>query len=146
MKIPLYRLGFVGALIAALLFLQAAPSLATTCAGAAPAIVWVVVKGMHSNEGLNRYTLRGKVVNLGSRAQSSNTLQFVDIYEGRTKLDSRGVPPLKPGQSYTFGYVASRSAQAGDRTTTLAFRMDVRQPKPAWHDCNAGNGITEVRF
>ena len=96
--------------------------------GADPAIVSVAVKGMQSSGGLNHYTLSGKVVNLGSTAQASNTLQFVDIYKGSTKLDSRGVPPLRAGESYAFEYVAERSAQAGAQTTALGFRMDVREP------------------
>ncbi len=110
--------------------------------GADPAIVSVAVKGMQSTGGLNHYTLSGKVVNLGSASQPSNTLQFVDIYKGSTKLDSRGVPPLRMGASYAFEYVSDRSAQAGDQTTTLAFRMDVRGEQ----SCNSSNGVKMVRF
>ncbi len=115
--------------------------------GADPAIVSVAVKGMDSSGGLNHYTLQGKVVNVGSEAQASNTLQFVDIYKGSTKLDSRGVPPLRAGQSYTFEYVTERSAQAGAQTTALGFRMDVRQPaNTGSQPCNTSNGVTMVRF
>jgi hypothetical protein len=115
--------------------------------GADPAIVSVAVKGMQSSGGLNHYTLSGKVANMGSTAQASNTLQFVDIYKGSTKLDSRGIPPLRAGQSYTFDYVTDRSAQAGSQTTTLGFRMDVRQPANAGSpECTASNGTTMVRF
>lgn len=100
---------------------------------------------MQSNGGLNSYTLRAKVVNLGSAGQASNTLQFVDIYKGSIKKDSRGIPPLAAGQSYTFNYVTTRSAEAGAGTSALAFRMDVRGPSSK-QDCNTGNGITMVRF
>ncbi len=136
-----------GALLALALlpFLQPAPSLATTCAGPDVAVVSVVVKAIGSDGRLNRYRLLAKVVNLGRVAQPSNTLQFVDIYKGRVKQDSRGIPPLKPGQSYTFEYVAARSAQAGSQTTALGFRMNVRSPRGA-QDCNTGNGVTMVRF
>jgi hypothetical protein len=131
--------------LALLAFGQPERSLATTCTGADVAVTSVVVKAMSSNGRLNRYRLLAKVVNLGKVAQPSNTLQFVDIYKGRAKQDSRGIPPLKPGQSYTFEYVATRSAQAGSQTTALAFRMNVRSPRGA-QDCNTGNGITMVRF
>jgi hypothetical protein len=133
--------------LALLLFLQAAPASAASCLGADPAIVSVAVKGMHSSGGLNRYTLSGKVANLGSTSQASNTLQFVDIYKGSTKLDSRGIPPLRAGQSYVFEYVSDRSAQAGAQTTTLGFHMDVRQPANTGSEpCNTSNGVTMVRF
>lgn len=141
------RLGTAIAAAAFLLLLQPAPSFAASCMGADPAIVSVAVKGMQSSGGLNHYTLSGKVANMGSTAQASNTLQFVDIYKGSTKLDSRGIPPLRAGQSYTFDYVTDRSAQAGSQTTTLGFRMDVRQPANAGSpECTASNGTTMVRF
>jgi hypothetical protein len=140
-------LGTAAAAAALLSFLQPAPVFATACMGADPAIVSVAVKGMQSSGGLNHYTLSGKVSNLGSVAQASNTLQFVDIYKGSTKLDSRGVPPLRAGQSYAFEYVSTRSAQGGDQTTSLGFRMDVRQPpNTGSQSCNTSNGETMVRF
>jgi hypothetical protein len=115
--------------------------------GPDPAIVAVAVKGMQSSGGLNHYTLSGKVVNLGSTAQASNTMQFVDIYKGSTKLDSRGIPPLRAGQSYAFEYVTDRSAQAGAQTTSLGFRMDVREPaNTGSQPCNTSNGVMMVRF
>lgn len=139
--------GAASGAFALLLLLQPAPASATSCMGPDPAIVSVVVKGMQSSGGLNHYTLSGKVVNLGRTAQASNTLQFVDIYKGSTKLDSRGIPPLRAGQSYTFEYVTERSAQAGAQTTALGFRMDVRQPtNTGWPPCNPSNGVTMVRF
>jgi hypothetical protein len=124
-----------------LLLAQPAPLFAAACAGADPAVVSVVVKGMKPDGNINRYTLSGRVVNLGSSRQDSNTLQFVEIYRGSTKIDSRGVPPLRPGQSYTFEYVSSRSAQSGAQTTALGFRMSSTS-----QSCNADNGTTMVRF
>ena len=130
-----------------LLLLQPAPAFATSCVGPDPAIVSVAVKGMQSSGGLNHYTLSGKVVNLGSTAQASNTMQFVDIYKGSTKLDSRGIPPLRAGQSYAFEYVTDRSAQAGAQTTSLGFRMDVREPaNTGSQPCHTSNGVMMVRF
>jgi hypothetical protein len=141
------RLGTAAAAVALLAFSPPAPAVATACMGSDPAIVSVVVKGMQSSGGLNHYTLSGKVVNLGTLAQASSTLQFVDIYKGSTKLDSRGVPPLRAGQAYAFDYVSARSAQAGAQTTTLGFRMDVREPPNSGSQaCNTSNGVTMVRF
>lgn len=141
------KFGTAAAAVALLSSLQSAPAFATVCMGADPAIVSVAVKGMQSSDGLNHYTLSGKVANLGSTGQASNTLQFVDIYKGSTKLDSRGVPPLRAGQSYAFEYVTDRSAQAGAQTTTLGFRMDVREPPNTGSQaCNTSNGLTMVRF
>jgi hypothetical protein len=135
-----------GGIIAALLLAAVPPaSVAMTCSGADPAVVSVDVAGMRSNGSLNTYTMRAKVVNLGRTAQASTTLQFVDIYKGPVKQDSRGIPPLAAGQSYTFDYATTRSADAGAQTSALAFRMDVRGT-PSIQDCNTGNGITMVRF
>ncbi len=118
-------------------------SASTTCAGADPAIASVVVKGAHSGGGLNRYQLSGTIVNVGRAAQPSNTLQFVDIYKGSEKLDSKGIPPLNSGQSYTFSYVSVRSSDAGKGTTSLTFRLDVRQ---ASQDCSTSNDRYTVTF
>ncbi len=126
--------------------LRALPA-AAGCSGADPAVLSVAVKSMETVGGLNRYTMRGRVANVGHVAQASDTLQFVDIYKGHTKLDSRGVPPLRPGQSYTFEYTSERSAAAGRHTTTLAFRMDVRGASSQdSRNCNTGNGVVMVRF
>lgn len=142
-------LGLGVATFAIVLSLLSRPGLssAMTCRGADPAVVSVVVAGMQSDGHLNRYALKAKVVNLGRMGQAANTLQFVDIYKGETKLDSRGIPPLRAGQAFTFTYVSMRSAQAGRKTTALMFKMNVRRPSQSGRqDCNAGNGITMVRF
>jgi len=139
------RLSSASMVAALLLCAQPMPSFAGTCMGADPAVVSVVVAGMRTDGSLNYYTLRAKVVNLGRVGQASNTLQFVDIYKGSMKKDSRGIPPLRAGQSYTFDYVTTRSAEAGSGSSALAFRMDVRGPSSK-QDCNTGNGITMVRF
>lgn len=136
-------------IIAAALLLvgqSAVASASTACSGADPAIVSVVVKSVTRVGALNRYLLQGRIVNLGGTAQASNVLQFVDIYGNRAKLNDRGIPPLKPGQSYTFSYVSSRSHQAGRGTTTLVFKMDMRQPAGfSAQDCNPNDRFT-IRF
>jgi hypothetical protein len=119
------------------------------CVGADPAIASVSVKGVTQGGpgGVNRYNIAGTVVNMGSEGQASNVLQFVNIYENGDKLDSRGVPPLKAGQSYTFSYAVLRSADAGKGTGILSFRLDVRQPSPPGReDCNPSNDSFTLRF
>lgn len=117
------------------------------CAGADPAITAVSVKSVTSQgaSGVNRYNIVGTVVNAGSEGQASNVLQFVDIYENGDKLDSRGIPPLKPGQSYTFSYAVMRSADAGKGTGILSFRLDMRQLSSR-EDCNLSNDSFTLRF
>jgi hypothetical protein len=131
--------------IALLLVAQtAAASASTACAGADPAIASVAVKNVNSEGGLNRYELSGTVVNMGRSAQTSNTSQFVDIYNGSAKLDAKGIPPLKPGQSYAFSYVSARSRDAGKGTTKLTFQLDVRQASS--QDCTTGTHRYSVSF
>ena len=141
------RLGVATIAISLSLVMLPGQSDAMSCTGADPAVVSVAVTGMQSDGNLNHYSLSAKVANLGRVAQAASTLQFVDIYKGSTKLDSRGIPPLRAGQTFTFTYVSMRSAQAGSKTTALSFRMNVRRPSlPGTQDCNTGNGITMVRF
>ena len=118
----------IAALALAALFPCAA---AADCAGADPAIASVVVANVTSAQGSNEYHLSGTVVNRGNRPQASDVLQFVDIYETGMKLDAKSIPPLAPGKSFNFTYVATRSADAGKGTTTLDFRLDVHRPSPA---------------
>ena len=113
----------------ALAFTATAASAA--CNGADPSIASVAVSNVTSTGGLNHYHVRGTVTNIGSQAQPSNTLQFVNIYENGQKLDDKGIPPLAPGQSYQFEYVSDRSVQAGVGSSKLVFRLDVEQPASA---------------
>lgn len=115
---------------------------AATCAGANPAITGVTVKNVTSSGQLNTYHVVGTVTNLGSQRQPSNTLQFVDIYVDQMKKNERGIPPLAPGQSYTFGFDWPRSSDAGSGTTTVHFRVRMVQGS----DCNPANGTNSVTF
>ena len=115
---------------------------AASCTGANPAITSVVVKNVTSAGTLRSYHIVGTVTNLGSQAQPSNTLQFVDIYVDRQKRNDRGIPPLAPGHSYTFGFDWSRSADAGQGTTTVHFQLRM----VAGSDCNPANGTNSVTF
>jgi hypothetical protein len=128
--------------IAFILALVPSTAPAAGCAGANPAITSVVVKNVTSVGLLNTYHMAGTVTNLGSQGQPSNTLQFVDIYIDGQKRNDRGIPPLAPGQSYTFGFDWSRSSGAGPGTTTVHFRIRMVQGM----DCNPANGTNSVTF
>ena len=52
----------------------------------------------------------------------------MDVFNAEDKLDTKSVPPLKAGESFTFTYVSIRSSQAGKGTTQLGFQLD---PIPA---------------
>jgi subtilase family serine protease len=120
---------------------------AAGCAGADPALTSVRVQNVTGNGSLNHYTLVGRVTNLGNQSQASNVLQFVDIYQNGTRLEDRGVPPLAPGQSYTFSYVWQRAADAGTNTTTFDFRIRMASPSPPGNqDCNPGNDTLHLTF
>ncbi len=96
------------------------------CAGALPAISSVAVDRTTQVGEINDYTLRVSVLNRGDLSQAGNVLQSVDIYRDGTKVDQKGVPPLKAGGTYTFLYSFQRNSDAGDGTTTFTFRMDPR--------------------
>ena len=135
-------------LIPAIFGLIHAPAgLASACKGADPAIVSAVVKGITSDGRVNRYALNIRVVNFGSMKQPSNVLQSVEIYQNDIKLDTKGLPPLRPGQSYSFTYVFQRSIDAGTGTSTLTLKLVMRQPSPPGkQDCNAANDTYTVTF
>jgi subtilase family serine protease len=80
---------------------------------------------MTSDGNLNHYQINGVVTNNGA-SQASSTLQAVDVFKGPVKLDSKSVPPLKAGQSFTFTYVSDRSSDAGKGTSHLHFVLDAK--------------------
>jgi hypothetical protein len=105
------------------LFAALTPSVAQACNNLS--LGNVGVKNMTTDGKLNRYQINGVVTNNGA-SQASSTLQAVDVYKGPTKLDSKSVPPLKAGQSFTFTYVSSRSNDAGTDTSHLRFVLDAK--------------------
>lgn len=135
------------AALAAVLAMPPVHAAAAGCSGADPALSQVVVKNVTQVGGLNEYHLTGTVTNTGSQKQASNVLQFVDIYRDREKMDNIGIPPLKPGQSYTFGWKFQRSQDAGDNTTRLHFRLRMVQPASMGREnCNLNNDSSAVTF
>ena len=107
--------------IAFVLFAALASGVASACSQLSLANVGV--KNMTSDGNLNHYQINGVVTNNGA-TQPSSTLQAVDIYKGTVKKDSKSIPPLKAGQSFTFTYVSDRSSDAGKGTTHLRFVLD----------------------
>lgn len=112
------------------------------CAGPNPAITALAVKNVSTSGNLSTYHIGGTVTNLGTQAQPSNTLQFVDIYIDTQKRNDRGIPPLAPGQTYNFGFDWTRSSDAGAGTTIARFRMRMVQGS----DCNPANGSRSINF
>jgi hypothetical protein len=123
-----------------LLLLPATAASAATCASSDPHITSVVVKGVETVGSVDHYLLSGTVVNMGATAQASNLLQSVVISDADDKLDTKSIPPLKPGESFTFTYVSTRSSQAGKGTTDLGFQLD---PISA---CSVGNDRYTLTF
>jgi hypothetical protein len=137
----------LGTLALVALTQTSAPAARAACAGADPAIVSAAVKGMTSDGRVNKYAVSIRVVNLGRMNQPSNLLQSVEIWQNDIKLDMKGLPPLKAGQSYTFSYVYQRSTDAGQGTSDLALRLTMRQPSPPGNmDCNPNNDRATVTF
>jgi hypothetical protein len=98
------------------------------CSGADPAITSVAVQSVNPDGDVNRYQLAVTVVNRGQDSQGGNVLQSVDIFQDGNKVGEKGLPPLKPGESYNFVYSFVRAADAGNNTTHLAFVLDMHQP------------------
>jgi len=111
---------------------------AQLCLGGNPAITHVEVQSTHPMGKVNEYTLAASVRNMGTANQPSNTLQFVDIYNGTQKVDSKGVPPLTASGTYHFTYNWKRASDAGAGTTTFVFKMRMVHGT----NCNPSNGGT----
>ncbi len=132
-------------LATSLLALILAQSPGAACSGANPAIVSAGVQHVTQLGGTTVYHLNVAVVNLGRMRQASNVLQFVDVFLDDNKIDARGIPPLAPGQRYTFGFDYRRSSDAGDGSSTVRFQLDFRQPSPPGNqDCNLANGVYSI--
>jgi hypothetical protein len=93
-----------------------------------PSVASARVVDVSHDGNLNHYRIEMTILNNANAAQASNTLQFVDIYHARQRLDAIGVPPLRPGGSYKAFYTFTRSGDAGDQTTTLHLPMRLVQP------------------
>jgi len=135
-------------MLAALAFLAtSSPLLAAQCNGVDLSVGSVAVKSVSASGGVNRYQIAGVVTNIGSSSQEADALQSVDIYQGNEKLDSRGIPPLKARQSYSFSYASMRATEGGAGTTHLRFQLNVAHPSPADSQiCNMANDSFTLTF
>jgi hypothetical protein len=135
-------------IIAALAFVATStPVFASECTGVDLAVRSVSVKSVSTSGNLNRYEITGTVTNVGSVSQGADALQSVDIYQEDEKLDSKSIPPLKAGQSYSFSYTSMRSTDAGKGTTHLRFQLNVTHPSPADSQvCNMANDSFTLTF
>lgn len=95
---------------------------AAECVASSPRVAAVAVQRVDHAAYLNLYHVRVTVTNPGNESQAGNVLQFVDVSQYGDRLDDKGIPPLAPGESYTWTYVWKRSADAGRGTTPLNFR------------------------
>lgn len=116
------------ALIATLAFSAAtSPALPATCP-ADVAIDSASLKSVVPNGAIDTVNVSVTVRNRGSAKQPGNTLQSVVIYQSQTKTGTKGIPPLAPGQKYTFVYSFQRSAEAALGSTGLRFHLVVASP------------------
>jgi hypothetical protein len=123
-----------------------APSNASACSGADPSITGAKVTSTTPRGDMNQISVTVTVVNNGSMSQQGNTLQSVDVYQNNTKVDRKGLPPLKGGQAYTFPYVFDRAADAGTGTTDLRFQLVFTQPNPPGaEDCSTANDTYRIK-
>jgi hypothetical protein len=111
---------------------------AARCVGGNPAITHVEVQSTHAMGKMNQYHLVGTVTNMGTANQPSNTLQFVDIYNGTDKVDAKAIPPLTSSGTFHFTYNWNRASDAGAGTTRFVFRLRMVQGT----NCNPSNGGT----
>ena len=133
--------------IAVLAFLGATAPASASCNGVDLAVGPVSVESVSASGNLNRYNITGIVTNVGSASQGTDALQSVDVYQGKTKLNSKSIPPLKAAQSFTFSYVSARSTDAGNGTTQLRFQLNVRHPSPSDSQiCNMANDSFTLTF
>jgi hypothetical protein len=120
---------------------------AAACAGADPAVTSVKVQNVSTSGSLNQYHILGTVTNLGTQGQPGNVLQSVDIFLNGQHLDTKGIPPLRPSQAYSFTYVWQRATDAGAGTTEMLFKLRLTQPSPPGNeDCDASNDSFTLKF
>jgi hypothetical protein len=119
------RTTVVSSLLVAALFATATPPApaAASCAAGDVTISGATLQSVSADGSLSDVHVAVTVKNGGSALQPSNTLQSVATYQAGNKVGSKGIPPLRPGQVYTFVYSFQRAADAAPRSTRLIFRL-----------------------
>lgn len=111
---------------------------AQRCLGGNPAITHVEVQSTHPMGKMTQYHLVGTVKNMGTANQPSNTLQFVDIYDGAQRVDAKTIPPIPTSGTFHFTYNWNRASEAGAGSTTFVFKIRMVNGT----NCNPSNGAT----
>jgi hypothetical protein len=94
---------------------------------------------------LAHYLIHVNVLNRGSGPQRPTTRAYVVIYHDNERIGRQRIPPLDPGVAFAFTTHFERSAEAGDRTTTLTFRYTVAGRTTAGKDdCKLGNDTSTL--
>jgi hypothetical protein len=109
-----------------------------------PAMMQAAVRSVTQNGDLNHYVVAITVTNQGGAAQPGNTLQSVAVYQDTDKVDQKGLPPLRPGQSATVTYAFDRSTLARARTTKLRFKLVFKNSVPGAVACDVPNDETSL--
>lgn len=122
-----------------LLTALALPLLAMTSCPADPGITHVTATPISDNGSVAAYDFAITLKNMGTAKQPSSVLQSVLVYQDATKVDQMGAQPLGPGASETVHYRFSRSNEARMGSTHMRFRLVVRDPHEAVHDCSVAN-------
>jgi len=123
-------------------FAFAAPLIAANspCSGPHPIITGAELQSHTTNGKLNQFVVAVHVKNAGTKGQPSNLLQSVEVLQNGDRVDQKGLPPLRPGQTATVTYTFTRSAGAAMHTTRLTFMLAQRTYAiPGPQDCSADN-------
>jgi subtilase family serine protease len=105
-----------------------APLVALTGSCSGPAITAAGVQSTHDDGDVRHYDIAITVTNHGSAAVPASVLDSVEIYQDGTKVDQKGLPWLKPGQSATVRYDFQRASDARRNSTQLRLRLVQRDP------------------
>lgn len=117
---------------------------AAACSGAEPSIVQAAVRSVSQNGDLNHYVVAVRVTNQGGAAQPGNTLQSIAVYQDGDKVDQKGLPPLRAGQSATVTYAFDRSNLSRARSTKLRFKLVFKNAVPGAVACGVPNDETRL--
>jgi hypothetical protein len=109
---------------------------AQRCLGGNPAITHAEVQSTHNMGKMIQYHLVITVRNLGTANQPSSTLQFVDIYDGAQRVDSKSIPPLTTMATFHATYNWNRASDAGAGSTMFVFKIRMVNGT----NCNPSNG------
>ena len=133
-------------MLTALTLAVAIPLIAAAGACADPAIVAAGVQSVQHNGEVDHIVVGVTVKNLGTADESPSLLQSVEIFQDATRVDRKGVQPLKAGASSTFTYAFDRNADAHANSTRLRFELHLSDPHRAVSDCSTGNDVFRVEI